>query len=907
MNWLRVPNWKDPRVPVAGLQILYLLLGLTLLGFNRTPMQLLVVIVSACVLDVLLHRWIRGAWLFPFSAFITGLSLSLLVNYAHGYWLPLIPVVLAITSKYLFTVKGRHVYNPSLFGIVASLWLANDMISISPAYQWNGIPALGIFIATAALMLFVLRIKRALLIASFLFFFTLALLLRAWIMRHHIPPETLILGTLSAPAFYLFTFFMITDPATSPSSRRGQILMALVIVLIDFFLHIRETLSTLFYAAFVWYSMYGIWRWYQQRQSSKKYHVEGQGLKKALLLTVLLMGMGIWHGALLNGKTVTADFYLTEIPSARTGISTHPGNVLQQVDARLAHVAKWLLSVGDAVAVSDFNNDGLQDVFITYPLKASQDRAALYQNLGDFRFSRVPLPALDDFVSHPEMHGLPAAALWLDYDNDGDKDLLIAAGYGYPRLLQNQLLETGSVAFKDVSEENGMHHFTVSLTLNVLDMNRDGWLDLYIGNAMPPYLSGYSQPTPFTLFDLPAPEYEGDRRALNVMHRSWHNADNGGKDLFFFNHNGHFEQADVDSLGLGETRWTLDVGTGDLNNDGWTDLYVANDFGPDSLYINRQGNYFEAIRGSLRNTLGKDTYKGMNSSLGDIDGNGFLDIYVSNVHEPLQAEGSLLWMNNGRVDTLGAAAFSDQASRKNALNPRRFGWGGAMGDLDRDGKLDILQANGMVDDEYDRIYDECKDYWYWNARIALTGPDIHGYADSWADLRGRCIFPYEKNRVMLNRGQFFVDVADQVGWTVKDNARGIALVDLDNDGDLDVLMTHQFQSLGVFRNDGATKGWLGLSLSGDGKQCNRDALGTRVEIRYGTPVTTQIREVVASNGLSAQGDPRLLFGLGDYHGDVQLRIHWCGKTMQEATVASDSYVALDYNPSSNPRGGAKSR
>ncbi|WP_293647894.1 FG-GAP-like repeat-containing protein [Thiolapillus sp.] len=899
---------------MALLQLLYLLLGVTVLGFNRTPGQLLVVITSACVLDVVLHRLIRGSWLFPLSAFITGLSLSLLVNYAHGLWLPLIPVFLAIGSKYLFSVDGRHVYNPSLFGIVASLVLANDMISVSPAYQWNGIPALGVFIATAAILLFGLRIRRSVLVVAFLGFFLACLGLRAWIMRHHIPPETLILGTLSAPAFYLFTFFMITDPATSPESRKGQVFMALVIVLVDFFLHIRETLSTLFYAAFVWYSLYGLWRlWESCRAPDKgpgerikilaggfRCHINWRERLRTVLALGLLAGAGLGMGRLwlMPMSQVDPGFVLVEIPAAQAGISTHPGQVLQQVDPRLRHVAKWLLSVGDAVAVADFDGDGWQDLFVTYPLKAPRDRAALYRNLGGFRFQRVPLPALDNYVQHPRTQGLPSGALWFDYDNDGDKDLLVLSGYGYPRLLANRLAETGEAGFEDVSQTQLGRPFTVSLTANVLDMDRDGWLDLYIGNAMPPYLSGYDRPTPFTIFDLPDPEYPGDRRALNVMPRSWHNADNGGRDLFFFNRRGRLEAADVDGLGLGETRWTLDIGAGDLNGDGWTDLYVANDFGPDSLYINRRGQRFEAIRGVLRNTLGRDTYKGMNASLGDIDGNGFDDIYVSNVHEPLQAEGSLLWMNDGQVDSKGADAFRDEATRRNALNPRRFGWGGAMGDMDRDGRLDILHANGMVDDAYDRIYPACGDYWYWNARIALTGPDIHGYADSWADLRGRCIFPYEKNRVMLNQGQFFVDVADRVGWTQKDNARGIALADLDNDGDLDVLMTHQFQPLGIFRNDAAVKGWLGLELHEDGKHCNRDALGTRVEIRYGDPVQRQVREVHASNGLSAQGDARLLFGLGDYQGDVLVRIRWCGDRQQERHVASGRYLRIDYPSSS---------
>jgi hypothetical protein len=266
----------------------------------------------------------------------------------------------------------------------------------------------------------------------------------------------------------------------------------------------------------------------------------------------------------------------------------------------------------------------------------------------------------------------------------------------------------------------------------------------------------------------------------------------------------------------------------------------------------------------------------------------------------LQAEGSLLWLNNGQVDTEQDHAFDDAATQMNALNPQRFGWGAAMGDLDRDGKLDILHANGMVDDAYDKTTTTthskatCDDYWYWNARIALTGPDIHGYADTWADLRGRCIFPYEQNRVMLNRGQYFVDVATDVGWTQKDNARGIALVDLDNDGDLDVLMTHQSAPVSIFRNDSDDKSWFGLKLEGNGVNCNRDALGTRVEISYLHHGETfqQTRETTASNGLSAQGDARLLFGLDDYQGSVKTVIRWCGLEQQHLLLQPGRYHTI---------------
>lgn len=914
---MRLPHWKDPRVAVAALLFSYIIIGITTLGFNRGPLQIISIVLSACLLDLVLHRLLKKEWLFPFSALITGLSLSILVNYAHGMWIALIPVFFAISSKYLFTVNQRLVYNPSLFGIVVSLLIADNMISISPAYQWSGISSMAVVVVTAAILLFVLRIKRSALVISFLGFYMLALGLRAWLTQHHLPPETLIIGSLTAPSFYLFTFFMITDPASSPSSKKGQVLMALGIVLIDLYLHTKETLSTLFYAGFIVYSVRFAWLHYKNYKAKKTNglvsnlteNINDLFKRYATVAVIGFAGLFIYQTSSSMHNQPVAGFYLTQINSELAGISTHQGDVLDKVDPRLQHVGKWLLSVGDAVSVADFDNDGLQDIFLTYPLKANADRAALYKNKGDFKFERVPLPALDRFVLEPEKYGLASSAVWFDLDNDGDQDLLIGVGYGVPILLENQLQQTGKADFIDVSQKNNLDAFAVSLSTNVLDYNQDGWLDVYIGNAMKPLLSDYEKPTPFNLFNLPKPAYEGDRRMLNVMHRSWHNARNGGEDVLLKNQRGSLEKQSLADLGISSNGWTLDVGTGDLNNDGWTDLYLANDFGPDAMYINQGGTHFKSIQGRFRGSLGRDTYKGMNASLADVDNNGALDIYVSNVHEPLQAEGSMLWLNDGQVDSKGEGAFRDSAAKINALNPRRFGWGAAVGDLDRDGNVDILQANGMVDNSYDQPQkittsvtnatnkNDCPDYWYWNARVALTGPDIHGYADSWADLRGRCIFPYEQNRVMLKRGNVFLDVASQVGWEKKDNARGIALADLDNDGDLDVLMTHQFLPVSIFRNDEKQdaqhkpKNWVGIKLQGNGISCNRDAIGTRVDIsyQYKGKLITQMREVVASNGLSAQNDIRLLFGLDDYQGNVKAMINWCGKKQSSISIQASKY------------------
>ena len=250
------PGRSDPRWPVAGLLLGYVILGITVLGFNRTPLQVGATVLCSVVLDMLLHRLLRrGPMLFPLSAVITGLGLSILVNYAHGLLLAAVAPTFAIASKYIFTLRGRHVFNPAQFGVVACLLLGDGMISDAPSYQWGGSYAIAIFIVTLAVFLFVLRIQRVALIVSFLAFYAMALLLRAWLTRWHMPMETWLLGALSSPPLYLFTFFMITDPQTSPPTRKGQVVAALCIVLIDFGLHLLESLSTLFYAAFIYTSL----------------------------------------------------------------------------------------------------------------------------------------------------------------------------------------------------------------------------------------------------------------------------------------------------------------------------------------------------------------------------------------------------------------------------------------------------------------------------------------------------------------------------------------------------------------------------------------------------------------------------------------------------------------------------
>lgn len=905
-RWI-VPHRNDPRIPFAVMLTVYTVLGCTVLRFNRTPLQMFLTVASSCFLDMLLCYCLRGhKLLIPLSAYITGVSLALLVNYSHNNYLLFLPVYFAIGSKYLFTYQGRHVYNPSMFGVVLSLLVGGNLITAAPAYQWGGHWAMAAMIIVAALTLFVFKIGRSALILSFLGFYFLQLLLRAYVMRYYLPFEAIVFGSFTSAAFFLFTFYMITDPKTSPASPKAQVVLALALTAVDLFLHKLQSAHTLFFALFIVQSAQlafchtrRLWGEGIQAMVSSFQSQQTRGAWGLLGLIGLAM-VAIYQGFIHPDVSVAnLPFKFVEISAATSGIQAKPnGEIFQQVDLRVQHIAKWLLSAGDAAAVADYDNDGLLDLFLTNPLKTAEDRNSLYRNAGHFHFQRADLPALREMSHDPVQYGLSSCPIFSDYDNDGDQDLFLGVSYGKSRLLRNLLAETGVATFEDMTAASGVDAHTISLTANFFDIDRDGRLDLLVGNALSPFLDRYDPPRPTSIFSLPQPEYPGDRRMFPFMHKTWDNAHNGGLNLLYRNTGGgRFEQLDSRSWGMPETHWSLAIGTGDLNNDGWTDLYIANDFGPDDLYLNQQGRHFLRVQGRVFGSVGKDTYKGMNSSLADLDRNGYLDIYVSNVHVPLQAEGSLLWMTYPTKGNSFVPRFRDEATQRGALNEHRFGWGGAIGDLNNDGWLDIVQVNGMVDDTFDKRFAKCPSYWYVNEKLMRSGPEIHTHADMWGDLRGYCINPKDAHVVYLSRGARsrlqFIDVAKQVGWRDDAPSRGAVLVDFDNDGDLDTLVTRQFAPPLLYRNtlyettqpettSTGTPHWIGFALEGDGTSCNRDAAGSRVTLRYrehGQEVQ-QMREVTIANAFAAQGDRRVLFGLSDSTDAVEVAVSWCGAPPQ---------------------------
>jgi Na+-translocating ferredoxin:NAD+ oxidoreductase RnfD subunit len=463
---LRQLQKGDPRIPFALLLTLYAAMGVLWLGFNRNPIQILITVASACLLDMLLHALLRKReLLLPLSAYITGLSLALILNYSHDYVLLLFPVFMAIGSKYVFTVKGAHAFNPSLFGVVSSLLLAGTFISTAPAYQWGGTWGISAFMVMAALSLFIFKVDRGWLVGSFLIFYLLQTALRAYLMRYWLPPEMLFLGSMSTPPFFLFTFFMITDPKTSPSSRRGQVAVAFAIAFLDLLLNLLQSVFTFYYAAFAVQAARFLWAHLRElRVAGLLAYTRGalgnrRFLRAAAVLTVLATsGDSLYIGVLRPAVTMhDAGFILREIPGSASGISVvMDPKTLDLIDPRVQRIAKWLMSVGSSVAVADVNNDGLPDLFLVTPLARAEDRYQLYLNRGGLHFERVPVPALDAIASNPKTFGFITGAVFFDYENDGDQDLLLPVSFGKTILLRNEFKETGTVAFEDVSKRAGV-------------------------------------------------------------------------------------------------------------------------------------------------------------------------------------------------------------------------------------------------------------------------------------------------------------------------------------------------------------------------------------------------------------------------------------------------------------------
>ena len=491
-------------------------------------------------------------------------------------------------------------------------------------------------------------------------------------------------------------------------------------------------------------------------------------------------------------------------------------------------VLRMFTSGGAAVAVGDYDNDGLDDLFVTDSDAGRLNH--LFHNDGGLRFTDKAQQA--GVAGGNDQQSIVSDALWFDYDNDGWRDLLIVR-FGTPILYHNERNGT----FKDVSESSGLNKFGNTIAAIAFDYDNDGNLDLLFGNYF----------KPVNLIKLPT---------RNVLPNDLDNAKNGGGVTLWRNTGkGSFVEVTMRAGFAGHTGWTLDVGHGDFNNDGFQDVYLANDYGTDRLYMNNGDGTFNDV---TEKAIGFDTKKGMNVDVGDYDNDGWLDIYVTNITDEYMKECNMLWHNNGN------GTFSD-VSRETGTCNTLWGWAAKFADFDNDGWLDLFAVNGLRSagkNNYIPVVVEM---------ITRPGVDFTD-VKNWPPIGDMSWSGYQKKKLFHNLGiGSFVEISAQAGVDNNLDGRGIGIGDFDNDGRLDIYQTNAEQPALLYHNETRPTGaWIELKLIGS--KSNRDAIGARVKVKAGS--RTWIREVDGGNGYASQSLARLHFGLGDTTKVDSVEIRW---------------------------------
>jgi hypothetical protein len=364
--------------------------------------------------------------------------------------------------------------------------------------------------------------------------------------------------------------------------------------------------------------------------------------------------------------------HLTESASASGITFKHQAPTL---DTKLSHIMEQVASMGAAVSVVDFDRDGWQDIYVVSSAEGS--RNALYRNLHNGSFEDVALDAGLADLNTPGT-GVSTGAVWGDYDNDGYEDVFIYK-WGRPELFHNE----GGKHFTRVSEHAGLPLWVNANTAIWFDYDNDGRLDLFIGGYYPENVD---------LWHL---------QNTKMMPESFEYAANGGRKYLFHNlGGGKFEEVSA-KLGIESRRWALAAVAADLRGTGYPDLFIANDYGVSELYFNDKGKQFREV--GKETGVGYAPKSGMTAAVGDILNQGRFAIYVSNISEEgVLVQGNNLWVP--KAGSSGQQIRYENMAGAMGVEQGGWSFGAQFGDLNNDGFLDLYVTNGNVSLDQNRSY-----------------------------------------------------------------------------------------------------------------------------------------------------------------------------------------------------------
>ena len=487
---------------------------------------------------------------------------------------------------------------------------------------------------------------------------------------------------------------------------------------------------------------------------------------------------------------------------------------------------------GSGAAFADVDGDGWQDIYLLNGrlFTAGADSAATPPVNHLYRNQQASFTDITAGSGTDDAHfGMGCAVA--DYDNDGDRDIYVT-NFGANRLLQND----GTGRFEDVTERAGVGDRRWATATGFFDYDADGDLDLMVVN--------------YVVF-----EFHNNIICKKGKHRSYCDPDAYepvGDILYRNDGNGKFTDV-TEAAGLSLIGRGLGLAFSDVDEDGDTDVFIANDGTMNFLYENRQGSFTDVgLRSGTRYNADGMAEAGMGVDFGDVDNDGSLDLHVCN----FAGETNTYYSNDGRGE------FRDATPRIGLARPSlmRLGFGAKFLDYDNDSRLDLFIVNGHVMDI-----------------IADVKPD-QSYA--------------QPNQMYRNVGGRFEDVSAALGpgLEIVEVSRGLAVADYDNDGDQDLLVSNINAHPTLLRNDGGNRQhWLQVELVG---ARHRDALGSRV-ICTTAGGTRQVRERQTASSYLSSHDHRLHFGLGEAT-TADLEITWPdGTTQRLDNVSADRVLRVE--------------